>query len=161
MAIKPSAKSGAGVAPTAPKPRVTSYGASSRPGPEASGWETFSWYFFRVSGVALIFLAILHLVIMHVTNDVSSTSYDFIAHRYQNPFWRVYDLTLLTLALFHGLNGLRIVCDDYIRTRALRLAVISVLFLTAITFWLMGSMTIITFHPNQTVEHVLLGLFGR
>jgi succinate dehydrogenase / fumarate reductase membrane anchor subunit len=139
-------------------PKVTSYGASSKPGPGSTGWETFSWYFFRVSGVALIFLAILHLVIMHVVNDVSATGYDFIVRRYANPFWRVYDLVLLTLALFHGLNGLRIVCDDYIRTRGWRLTVQSALFLIAITFWLMGSMTIITFQPGKTAAQSILGL---
>lgn len=143
--------------------KVTSYGASSRPGPEASSLETFSWYFFRVSGVALIVLAILHLFIMHVQTDVSQTGYDFVAARYANPFWRAYDLLLLTLALFHGLNGLRIVCDDYIRTRGVRLAVLSVLFLTAIGFWLMGSMTIITFQPQptHTAAQNLLGLLLR
>jgi len=126
---------------------VTSYGASRRPGPGSSGWETFAWWFMRVSGVGLIFLAILHLLIMHVVNDVSATGYCFIAARYANPFWRVYDLLLLSLALLHGLNGLRIVTDDYIQRRGVRVGVQSVLFLAAITFFLMGTMTIITFHP--------------
>jgi succinate dehydrogenase / fumarate reductase, membrane anchor subunit len=140
---------------------VTTYGATARPARGGTAWETFSWYFFRVSGVGLIFLAIIHLLLMHVFNDVSATGYNFIVLRYENPFWRVYDLLLLTLALFHGLNGLRIVCDDYIRTRGVRLAVVSVLFLTAITFWLMGSMTIITFQPDHTISQTLLGLLGR
>src|SRR5690242_14361851 len=83
--------------------QVTSYGATRRPAPGAPGWETFTWWFMRVSGVALIFLALIHLLVMHIINDVSATGYDFIAHRYANPFWRVYDLLLLTLALFHGL----------------------------------------------------------
>lgn len=132
--------------------KVNAYGATSRPGPGATGWETFSWWFFRVSGVGLIFLAIIHLIIMHVTNDVSATTYDFIAHRYANPFWRVYDLLLLTLALPHGLNGLRLVSDDYIQARGVRLAVLSVLFLTVLFFWLMGSMTIITFQPAASAH---------
>src|SRR5215472_1198310 len=140
--------------------RVTSFGITARPAAGSSSWETFSWYFFRISGVGLIFLALIHVFLNHIANDVSATSYDFIATRYANPFWRVYDLLLLTLALFHGLNGLRIVCDDYIRTRGVRLAVQSVLFVTAITFWLMGSMTIITFHPGKTVAQSLLLLLG-
>lgn len=141
--------------------QITSYGATRRPAPGSGAWETFSWWFFRVSGVALIFLAILHLVIMHVSNDVSETTYDFVATRYQSPFWRVYDLLLLTLALFHGLNGLRIITDDYISRRGTRLAVQSALFLTALTFWLMGTMTIITFQPDHTLAQTLLGLFGH
>lgn len=140
--------------------KVAAYGATRRPGPGSSGWETFSWYFFRISGVGLIFLVIIHLVIMHVTNDVSATGYNFVAQRYMNPFWRVYDLLLLTLALFHGLNGLRIVCDDYIKSHGWRLATVSALFLIAITFWLMGSMTIIVFQPNHTLTQSVGAIFG-
>ena len=140
--------------------RVTDYGATARPS-SATGWETFSWWFFRVTGVGLIFLVIIHLIIMHVQNDVSATGYNFVAQRYMNPFWRVYDLLLLTLGLLHGLNGLRIIGDDYIRARGWRLAVVSVLFLTVITFWLMGTMTIITFQPGQTVTQAMLHLFSH
>jgi succinate dehydrogenase / fumarate reductase membrane anchor subunit len=140
---------------------VTSYGALSRPGPGASGWETFTWWFMRVSGVGLVFLAIVHLLVMHVVNDVSATGYAFVAARYANPFWRVYDLLLLTLALFHGLNGLRVVTDDYINNRGLRLAVQSLVFLVALTFWLTGTLTIITFHPGNTVAQSMFSLFHR
>jgi succinate dehydrogenase / fumarate reductase membrane anchor subunit len=139
---------------------ITNYGATARPA-GGTGWETFSWWFFRVSGVALIFLAIIHLLIMHVSNDVSATNYDFVAARYANPFWRLYDLLLLTLALFHGLNGLRIIIDDYIKSRGVRLAVVSTLFFTALFFWLLGTITIITFHPGQTVTQVFLSLLAR
>ncbi|MGH2501506.1 MAG: hypothetical protein ACRDID_03210, partial [Ktedonobacterales bacterium] len=92
---------------------------------------------------------------------VSATVYDFVAQRYANPFWRVYDLLLLTLALLHGLNGLRIATEDYIQSRGWRLTVTSALFIIAIVFWLMGTMTIITFQPNHTITQTLLGLIGK
>jgi succinate dehydrogenase / fumarate reductase membrane anchor subunit len=111
--------------------------------------------------VGLVLLVIIHLVLMHVTTDVSETVYDFVANRYANPFWRGYDLLLLTLALFHGLNGLRIVGDDYIRSRGWRTAIVSGLFIIAIGFWLLGSMTIITFHPNMNVAQSILSMLGR
>src|SRR5215469_8204099 len=141
--------------PTAAK--VTSYGIMARPGAGSSGWETFSWYFFRISGVGLIFLALIHVFLMHIANDVSATNYDYIAARYANPFSRVYDMLLLTLALLHSPNGLRIVGDDYIRPRGIRLVLQSVLFFVAVTFWLMGTMTIITFHPGHTLAQSVLG----
>jgi succinate dehydrogenase / fumarate reductase membrane anchor subunit len=141
--------------------QITSYGATRRPTPGAPGWETFTWWFMRVSGVALIFLALIHLLLMHVINDVSATGYDFIVHRYANPFWRIYDLLLLTLALFHGLNGLRVVTDDYIANRGTRLAVQSLVFLMALVFWLTGTLTIITFHPGNTVVQSMFSFFHR
>jgi succinate dehydrogenase / fumarate reductase, membrane anchor subunit len=70
-------------------------------------------------------------------------------------------LLLLTLGLLHGLNGLRVIVDDYVRSNGWRLAAQSVVALTAVAFWLMGTMTIVTFQPNQTVVHSVLGLLGR
>jgi len=144
-----------------PQRTITRYGAYTKPSKGANGWETFSWYFFRVSGVALLVIALAHVFLMHISTDVSQTVYDFVAARYANPFWRVYDLVLLTLALFHGLNGLRIACEDYIQSRGWRLAVVSALFFIALTFWLMGSMTIIMFQPNHTLAQSIMSLFGR
>ena len=135
--------------------KPSTYGATARP---HGGFELFSWYFFRISGVILIFLVIIHLILMHVTTDVSKTVYDFVASRYTNPFWRVYDLVLLTLALLHGLNGLRIVIDDNVRARGWRLTAQSLVWTMALVFWLMGMMTIITFHPGETGG--IINVFG-
>jgi succinate dehydrogenase / fumarate reductase, membrane anchor subunit len=121
----------------------------AKPAAGASNFEVFSWYFFRITGLGLIFLVIIHLIFMHVTNDVSQTAYDYVAARYANPFWRVYDLLLLTLALLHGMNGIRIMVDDYVRGRGWRLAWQSFLGLLTVIFWLMGTMTIVAFHPGS------------
>ena len=119
----------------------TGYGAK----PASGGFETFSWFFFRVSGVLLIFLVIIHLIIMHVTNDVSCTTYQFVAMRYDNPLWRLYDWLLLTLSLLHGMNGLRVVIDDYVRGRSARLTLMSVAGTLTLIFFMLGTITLITF----------------
>ena len=119
-------------------------GYGSRPS-GADGFETFSWYFFRISGVALIFLALIHIFLNHVTTDVSCTSYQLVALRYINPFWRLYDWLLLTLALLHGMNGLRVVIDDYVRSRGWRLTLQSVAGLVTLAYFMLGTITLITF----------------
>ena len=121
----------------------TGYGSR----PAGAGFETFSWYFMRISAIALLFLAIIHLFLNHVSTDVSCTSYQLVAARYANPFWRVYDLLLLTLALLHGLNGLRIVVDDYVRSRAWRVRIESSLGLLVLVLFMVGTVTLITFQP--------------
>jgi succinate dehydrogenase / fumarate reductase, membrane anchor subunit len=122
--------------------RISSgYGAK----PAGSGFETFSWYFFRISGVLLIFLVIIHLLIMHVTTDVACTTYQFVAMRYDNPLWRLYDWLLLTLALLHGMNGLRVVIDDYVHERGARLTLMSVAGTLTLIFFMLGTITLITF----------------
>jgi len=116
--------------------------------PAGGGFETFSWYFFRVSGVLLIFLVIIHLIVMHVTTDVACTTYQFVAQRYDNPLWRLYDWLLLTLALLHGMNGLRLVIDDYVRGRGARLIFLSIAGTLTLTFFMLGTITLITFQHS-------------
>jgi succinate dehydrogenase / fumarate reductase membrane anchor subunit len=117
------------------------------PRPAGGGFETFSWYYFRISGVVLIFLVIIHLTIMHVTNDVSCTTYAFVAARYANPFWRLFDWLLLTLGLTHGVNGLRVVIDDYVRSPGTRLVLQSIAAVLLLAFFMLGTITLITFQP--------------
>src|SRR5215470_1208135 len=92
--------------------------------PAGGGFETFSWYFMRITAIGLIFLVIIHLFINHVTTDVACTSYQLVAARYTNPYWRLYDWLLLSLALLHGMNGLRVVVDDYVGTQVWRVRIL-------------------------------------
>jgi succinate dehydrogenase / fumarate reductase, membrane anchor subunit len=121
----------------------TGYGSR----PTSGGFETFSWYFMRISAIGLFFLAIIHLFINHVTTDVACTSYQLVAARYANPYWRVYDWLLLSLALLHGMNGLRVVVDDYVQTRTWRIGIESLLGLLTLAFFMVGTVTLITFQP--------------
>ncbi len=53
----------------------------SRPRP-TGGLELWSWLFMRLSGLLLLFLALGHLVIMHLVHNVDEISYAFVASRY-------------------------------------------------------------------------------
>jgi succinate dehydrogenase / fumarate reductase membrane anchor subunit len=108
-------------------------------------FETWSWFFMRLSGLALVFLSLIHFTVTHIVNDVVDTDYDFVAHRWDNPLWRLFDWLLLALALAHGLNGLRWIVGDYVRRPGLRRLVLIVLFgLTGLLF-VGGTVTIVTF----------------
>src|SRR5207245_11390375 len=114
------------------------------PRPASGGFEAFSWYFIRVSGIALIFLVIIHLLIMHVTTDVACTTFQFVAARYANPLWRLFDWLLLTLALLHGMNSLRVIVDDYVHSRSWSLGVLSAIGVLSLAFSMLATVTIIT-----------------
>ncbi len=115
-----------------------------RPGRERN-FETWSWFFMRLSGLALVFLALVHFSVTHIVNDVVDTDYDFVADRWGNPLWRIFDWLLLALALAHGLNGLRWIVDDYVRRPGLRRAVLVVLFGASAVLFVGGTFTIVTF----------------
>ena len=108
-------------------------------------FETWSWFFMRLSGLALVFLALLHFAITHIVNDVVDTDYDFVANRWDNPLWRLFDWSLLALALLHGLNGMRWITEDYLRRPGTRAAVQGVLYALSAALFLWGTFTILAF----------------
>ena len=107
--------------------------------------EALSWAFMRLSGLALVFLALIHFSVTHIINDVVETDYDFVAERWHNPLWRLFDWLLLVLALGHGVNGLRWIIDDYVRAPARRALVKALLYGVTGTLFLYGTLTIVAF----------------
>jgi succinate dehydrogenase membrane anchor subunit len=116
------------------------------PRPE-SGLELYAWMFMRVSGVVLLFLALGHLLIMHIINNVDNIDFQFVAQRYATPFWRTYDLVMLWLALIHGVNGVRTILVDYIGPRGWRAASLASLYVVGFIILALGSLAILTFQP--------------
>ncbi len=110
--------------------------------------EPYSWLFMRISGLVLVLLAIGHLMIMHLVNSVEIIDYRWVAERWLTPFWRTYDLVLLWLAMVHGLNGTRIVIDDYVLARGWRMTVQSTLAVVGLIFLALGSVVVFYFQPG-------------
>lgn len=78
--------------------------------------ERYGYLFMRLSGVALIVLAIGHMMIQHILNDVHSLTLEFVRQQWTSWGWRTYDMFLLIFAISHGFNGLRTVLEDYIHS---------------------------------------------
>jgi succinate dehydrogenase / fumarate reductase, membrane anchor subunit len=134
------------------RPRViyTNPSRAARPLPEASGRERFWWYFMRLSGLALVFLALGHMFIMHVLVELTGSEIDFafVQSRWGTPFWRIYDLLLLLLAFIHGANGVRIVIGAYVTHRTLRGLLVGILVAISALWLLLGMAVIAFFDPN-------------
>ena len=134
-----------------PRTIYTNPSRAARPRPEASGRERFWWYFMRLSGLALVILALGHMFIMHVLVELTGGEIDFafVQSRWGTPFWRIYDLLLLFLAFIHGVNGARIVIGDYVTNRTGRSLVIGI-FLVISAIWLVLGMAVIAFFDPST-----------
>lgn len=124
-------------------------GGHHRPGVRGPGgggdFETYAWFFMRISGIALLFLAVFHILWMHFAIGVENIDFETVVERWSNPLWRMYDFALLVFALTHGVNGLRMVLEDYIRAPGVRLAVKSVAYTIGFLLISMGSYIIFTF----------------
>ena len=82
-----------------------------------ANFERTAYMFMRLSGIGLIFLAVGHVTIQLILNDVHSLDLQFVADQWDDWGWKAYDMLLLFFALAHGLNGLRNVLEDYIHNK--------------------------------------------
>ncbi len=117
--------------------------------PENPGFERFMWYFMRISGLLLVFLALGHMIIMHVVTEITGqeVNFAFVTSRWGTPFWRIYDLLLLLLALVHGVNGARIVIGDYVHRGGWRTFLLIGLGAFTLVWLLLGIFVVIAFNP--------------
>ncbi len=133
-------------------------GARTRP---STGYELKAWYLMRISGLLLVFLAVGHLFIMHILNNVETINYAFIASRWAAPrsgaFWRLWDFAMITLALGHGFNGLRQILYEYVARPGLRVLIGTLLWGSAILLTAIGSYAIFMFQADEAYikEHPL------
>lgn len=81
-------------------------------------FERFAFLFMRLSGVALLVLAVGHMAIQHVLNSSTDLTIQFVAAQWNSWGWKAYDIMLLWMAIPHGINGLRNVLSDYIHGEA-------------------------------------------
>lgn len=79
-------------------------------------FERIAWLFMRYSAVLLIPLAFGHIILQDVIVGVHAIDIDYVEMRWGMVAWRVYDAALLAFAFAHGMNGVRQVLMDYIRS---------------------------------------------
>jgi succinate dehydrogenase hydrophobic anchor subunit len=108
---------------------------SSRPVPQIGfSFEYIMWIFTRISGVAMLLLAVLGFVsalwmgartqmdlyaLMRWTffpnsYHVVNTNIPDVTLGWANAYWNVMQILIIFFACTHGFNGLRVVIEDYI-----------------------------------------------
>ena len=77
-------------------------------------WEKWGWIYMRASGIVLVVLIFGHLFVnLMVGEGVKAIDFAFVAGKFTDPFWIVWDTAMLWLALIHGANGMRTIVNDY------------------------------------------------
>ena len=127
------------------KHKPKAFTADRRP----SGFEVWSWFFMRISGIILLFLVLIHLYIMHLIGEgVERVDFEFVASRWAHVGWKTFDWTMLFLALLHGANGLRVVIDDYVKSPGKRTTIKALLYTSTGVLLIMGTAVLVTFNPE-------------
>ncbi len=126
-----------------------------------SKFETFMWFFTRVSGILFLFMGAFNIMYANLTGGARSLdvgaqmrwaffpiSYHISSSgvevtNWQNPFWEVWSFLLFIVAATHGYNGLRVILGDYVRRPLLLQWLKALLF--AIWLFLMGAGAFLVF----------------
>lgn len=72
------------------------------------GW---AFLFHRITGLALIFYLLLHIVVISSVL-MGGGSFDTVMSTLTTPFFLVVDLFLALAVIYHGLNGIRLILFD-------------------------------------------------
>jgi succinate dehydrogenase cytochrome b556 subunit len=122
-----------------------------RPQPSArpvGGVEFLGWAFMRVSGILLLFLVLGHFAIMHLMDGgVNRVNATFVAQRWANFGWRVYDFLMLALAMGHGVWGMRTVLLDFVHRPTRRFWALATLYTLSGVLLALGALVLLTFRP--------------
>ncbi len=76
------------------------------------GEGMWSWVAQRITGVAVFFFLLVHVLDTALVR-VSPDSYDRVIATYKTPIVNLLEVGLVAAVLFHALNGLRIVLIDF------------------------------------------------
>ena len=139
-------------APTLAPPR-SPRGRTARGG----NFELNSWLFMRGSGLLLLVLVFGHLFVnLMLGEGIHQIDFAFVAGKWANPFWQVWDLAMLWLAMLHGCNGLRTIINDYAERLNTRFALKTLLYFGTLVVIVLGTLVIFTFDPcidpNSTLD---------
>jgi succinate dehydrogenase / fumarate reductase, membrane anchor subunit len=114
-------------------------------------FELYSWVFMRASGVVLVVLIFAHLFVNLVAGEgISGVDFGFVAGKWASPFWQVWDLLMLWLAMLHGTNGVRTIINDYVDRDGLRMWLKIALYTAFVVVTVLGTLVIFTFDPCPT-----------
>jgi succinate dehydrogenase / fumarate reductase membrane anchor subunit len=112
-----------------------------------SRFEVYSWFFMRISGLLLIFLALYHLVWWNLVIGVEHLDSAVVIQRWQNPLWRFFNVLLVTFAMLHGLNGARYSIEDYVHNPGRQVAVKAVVYTVVLAALGIAVFSLLTFDP--------------
>lgn len=122
--------------------------AVPRRGVAGPSWEQSRWVFQRVSGVLLVGLVLAHLTVNLVVGEgIDGIRFALVAERWANPFWQLWAVVMLWLAMLHGANGVWTVVDDYATRARTRWLLRTVLVVATSLLVALGTLVVLTFDP--------------
>ena len=94
----------------------------------------WSWFLQRITAIILTVGLFVHFFVLHFTVERPLT-FEKVFSRLSSPGWVIFDLCLLACAVYHALNGIWAIINDYAPPENAKKIIFWVLFiLGAVTF---------------------------
>ncbi|MFH1226326.1 MAG: succinate dehydrogenase, hydrophobic membrane anchor protein [Planctomycetota bacterium] len=97
--------------------------------PEGSG--SLRWFLQRFSGIILAACLMTHVIVIHLTGGEVIDFKSVLVRIHSSIFWTIFYVIFLSNTLFHALNGVYEVIEDYKPPRWLKLFI-------KVLFWFAG-----------------------
>lgn len=115
---------------------------------ETSKTGAIAWLFQRITAVILFVLLMAHYIGYHflskgVAKGGKHITYNEVKTLMSSPLFNLIQFIFLLTALYHGINGIWMVVEDYISNKGWRIFIYSLLIIVGISLLFIGTMTII------------------
>lgn len=108
---------------------------------ETSRTGAIAWLLQRISALILFLLLLFHFISYHFISQGAYT-YEKVVEKMHSPWFNLIQFLFLITALYHGLNGIWMVTEDYIHGRVARLVVFSIILTVGLALFFVGILTI-------------------
>ncbi len=115
---------------------------------ETSKGGAIAWLLQRVTAVILFIVIIYHFVLYHFISLGHYPWTDVVA-KMKSPWFNLLQFIFLITALYHGLNGVWMVTEDYIHNKTWRMIIFSGIVLLGLALLFVGVLTILKVQAVQ------------
>ena len=110
---------------------------------ETSKTGAVAWLLQRISAVIVFILLMIHFYTYHFLSQGKAVTYSQVVAKVSTWWFPLFQFIFLVTALYHGMNGVWTIVEDYLANRYARLFCYSVLLAAAIALFFVGTLTIV------------------
>ena len=104
---------------------------------------SWAWILHRLAGLALIFYLCLHIWVIH-TLTYGEKTFNSVMTFLNSPLFKLLEVGLWGVILFHAFNGVRIVIVDFFKGSLAHKKLFIILIAAAFAMWALGSYLILS-----------------
>jgi len=109
---------------------------------ETSKKGAVQWLLQRISAVIIFVIIMIHFVTYHMLSE-GAYKYEKVVSKMKSPWFNLMQFLLLCAVLYHGLNGVWMLVEDYIHIKGIRLFLFSLIIVVGVSLFFVGVLTII------------------